>query len=197
MFLRWLILKNQNWAKAKEKRMALTRFEQAVIGSRYWQKKREKEVRMLTSNIDCRNFKILNVGCGRSNLTDKVIKARKIVNLDLEYSPNVDTVASAARLPFGDGEFDVILFLRVLHHIPDFTQALNEALRCVKPKGFILISEPYDLAVKVMDLSGLTRHPKKVIKRRNIEEFVEENKLVITKKVNQLFWFYYGYQIKV
>jgi ubiquinone/menaquinone biosynthesis C-methylase UbiE len=41
----------------------------------------------------------------------------EIVNIDVEKFPNLDLVASATELPFGDREFDAIVFLRVLHHI--------------------------------------------------------------------------------
>lgn len=177
--------------------MDLTRFERIVIESNYWGRQRKKEITVLTEGIDCGNCKILNIGCGRSNLTQSHIEAKEIINIDVESFSNLDLVASASRLPFGSDEFDVIFFLRVLHHIDNFLEAMNEALRCVKPGGLILISEPHELAVKMMDRSGLTSHPKKIIKKKNVKEFVKKHGLTITKEAHKIFWFYYGYQIKV
>lgn len=176
--------------------MSLTKFEQAVLKSNYWGGKRVKEIEILTKNIDCSTCKVLNIGSGRSSLTGRLLGAKSIINIDLEYSQYVDLTASATELPFADNEFDLIFFLRVLHHIDNFPKAMEEALRCLKPKGFILISEPYYAAVKILDISRLTSHPKKIIKKRDIEKFVKAHCLTITKKVNRLFWFYYGYQIK-
>ena len=176
--------------------MDLTRFERAVLKSSYWEEQRKKEITILTKGVSCSNCKILNVGCGESSLTEEYLIAKKIINIDVEPFINLDLRASALRLPFDDNEFDIIFFLRVLHHIDNFSEAMDEALRCIRPGGFILISEPYELAVRMMDTSGLTLHPKKIIKKKDIKEFVKKHGLIITKEVCRIFWFYYGYQIR-
>mgnify|MGYP002813628895 CR=1 FL=1 len=181
----------------RRKNMALTKFEQFIIRSAYWDRKRAKEIKILTNNVSCHERKILNIGSGGGVLTDKLLKAEMIINIDLENAQHVDSVACATELPFAENRFDVIIFLRVLHHIDDFTKAMEEALRCLKPKGSILISEPYYYAVKLLDMSRLTSHPKNIIRKGDIEKFVKEHGLTITKKFNRIFWFYYGYQIQL
>lgn len=179
--------------------MSLTTIERDIIESRYWVAHRRKEVSTLVSAIDLRNKRILNVGAGRTNLTHELLGQTSggIINIDVEKFPNLDLVASATELPFGDNEFDVIIFLRVLHHIHDFRIALKEALRCTKPGGFILLSEPYDFMVKLMRMAGLDSHPPNTITRRDIEQFVHEHRLSIRKKWARIFWYYFGYQIQV
>jgi ubiquinone/menaquinone biosynthesis C-methylase UbiE len=51
--------------------------------------------------------------------------------------------ADAARLPFADGAFDLVVARGVLHHLPDVTGALREWRRTLRPGGaVVLVSEP-------------------------------------------------------
>ncbi len=47
--------------------------------------------------------------------------------------------AFAQNLPFEDDEFDVALFIRVIHHIEKPEEALKEIKRVLKPGGFLII----------------------------------------------------------
>jgi SAM-dependent methyltransferase len=52
-------------------------------------------------------------------------------------------VADAERIPYGDGEFDLVVGHAVLHHIPDVELALREVLRVLEPGGrFVFAGEP-------------------------------------------------------
>ncbi|MBI2639147.1 class I SAM-dependent methyltransferase [Candidatus Peregrinibacteria bacterium] len=179
--------------------MPLKALERTVIESRYWATQRKKEVGALVSGLDLRDKRILNVGAGRTNLTDELLgqPAGEIVNVDIEHFPNLDLLASATDLPFGNDEFDVVVFLRVLHHINDFRRALEEALRCTKPGGLILLSEPYRFMVKLTNLCGLASHPPNTITQRDIEQFVHTHRLEIRRKWARIFLYYFGYQIQV
>jgi SAM-dependent methyltransferase len=48
-------------------------------------------------------------------------------------------------LSFADGSFDLICTYDVLEHVPDYREGLKELIRCLKPKGRILITVPFDL----------------------------------------------------
>ena len=50
-------------------------------------------------------------------------------------------VADATELPFGDGEFDVVIFESVLTAIEDKTSAMKEASRVVKAGGIVAANE--------------------------------------------------------
>lgn len=45
-------------------------------------------------------------------------------------------------LPFDDMKFDLIMASKVLHHIPNITYVCQELVRCLKPGGILLLTEP-------------------------------------------------------
>lgn len=49
--------------------------------------------------------------------------------------------AEATCLPFGDEQFDVIVFNASFHYAEDYEATLGEALRCLKPAGKVIISD--------------------------------------------------------
>ncbi|MGQ0614147.1 MAG: class I SAM-dependent methyltransferase [Planctomycetaceae bacterium] len=53
-----------------------------------------------------------------------------------------------ARLPFGDAEFDWVLFVEGIEHIPDRHRALMEVRRVLKRQGTLLLTTPNLLSVR-------------------------------------------------
>lgn len=95
---------------------------------------------------------ILEVGAGDGAFLKTVAgEAGRLCGLD----PSADAVAklkgdgfeavqgSAERLPYQDGEFDVVVFSFTPHHIADWAAALNEALR-VSRNGIEILDVWYD-----------------------------------------------------
>lgn len=53
-------------------------------------------------------------------------------------------VADFSQLPFEANSFDVVIYNGALHYAPDIAQAIAEGIRCLKPKGeLILIDTPF------------------------------------------------------
>jgi SAM-dependent methyltransferase len=121
-------------------------------------------------------------------------KVNKIIQIDRVNLPWIDKVADATNLPFETESFDIVLFLRVLHHIEDFNKALEEAYRVTKEWWTILLSEPHHKFVYLQDFIWLWKHPKKVVSRNDIIEFWKKNNLKVNE-LGRLFFFYYGFQL--
>jgi ubiquinone/menaquinone biosynthesis C-methylase UbiE len=68
------------------------------------------------------------------------VAQRNARNLGFEVQGRV---ADAESIPYGDGEFDLVVGHAVLHHIPDVELALREVMRVLKPGGrFVFAGEP-------------------------------------------------------
>ncbi len=115
----------------------------AVAGDQGWPYGRSLEIGAGTG------FFTLNLKLGgvidEAHVTDlspgMVEAARKnAANLGFEIEGRV---ADAEKLPYDDGEFDLVVGHAVIHHIPDVELAFREMLRVLKPGGrFVICGEP-------------------------------------------------------
>jgi SAM-dependent methyltransferase len=95
---------------------------------------------------------ILEVGGGQGGLTALLYPRSQVTNIDLnpEYAQAPCNqqkqvhflCGDATELPFENNSFDAVTMFDVLEHIPDHQKAVSEALRVLRPDGFILISTP-------------------------------------------------------
>jgi SAM-dependent methyltransferase len=101
---------------------------------------------------DCPLQDILEVGGGRSGLTALLYPKAKITNIDLNLAYaqapcNQDgrinfMPTDATHLPFADCSFDAVTMFDLLEHVPDHKSAAAEAVRVLRPGGFLLVSSP-------------------------------------------------------
>ncbi|GAA0506875.1 class I SAM-dependent methyltransferase [Deinococcus depolymerans] len=80
---------------------------------------------------------VLDVGTGDGRLLRELAQrghAGRVVGVDPTPGPGVQPASSEA-LPFPGASFDVVLFARVLAHLPDPARALAEARRVLRPGG--------------------------------------------------------------
>jgi GT2 family glycosyltransferase/SAM-dependent methyltransferase len=95
---------------------------------------------------------VLEIGGGQSGLTRQLYPHTAVVNIDLDpsyasratnrHSDVTFITGDATHLPFSDGFFDVVTMFDVLEHIPDETLAAREAMRVLRPGGWLLFSSP-------------------------------------------------------
>ncbi len=96
--------------------------------------------------------RVLEVGCGQGHLT-KALAERGVDIVGIDANPQAEVVAAtdkvrymrAENLEFDDDEFDLILSVHAIEHIPPLQQALAEMARVLKPGGqavFIYPAEP-------------------------------------------------------
>lgn len=113
---------------------------------------REKMRAIYKISPDANMSSILEVGGGQGGLTALLYPNAQIINLDLDpqfaHAPcnqkqNVKFICGdATKLPFADELFDAVTMFDVLEHIPDDAAAIAEAIRVLKPNGYLLISTP-------------------------------------------------------
>jgi len=112
---------------------------------------------------------VLDMGCGRGTsvrLIRKTFQPARLVAFDIDarvieqarrrlaplLGETVELrVADAARLPFGDGEFDAAFELGILHHVADWRAALRETTRVLKPGG-VFLGHPKDAGFTANEL---------------------------------------------
>jgi SAM-dependent methyltransferase len=95
--------------------------------------------------------RILEIGGGQSGLASYLYPQADIITLDIDPAlasrqpPGTRScfvVGDACHLPFASATFDIVTLFDVLEHIPDDARAATEALRVLRPGGFVLASAP-------------------------------------------------------
>ena len=175
--------------------MDLTRFERRIIETPYWATQRSKELQFLSQWVHGR---VLNVWAGRAPLYTRHFSERvtEVVNIDREELFNGNVQGDATALPFPDEDFDAVTFLRVLHHIPDFSKALSEAYRVLRRGWQLLLSEPPKHFSKLWKITWLcSSHPDISVGFDDIRRFAREHNMTV-RDFKRIFWFYYWFCLR-
>jgi 2-polyprenyl-3-methyl-5-hydroxy-6-metoxy-1,4-benzoquinol methylase len=115
----------------------------------YWHEERFRLIRGFLPKIKSR---VLDIGCHGGTLTAvmaEVLPKAKFWGVDADRAaityaqkkrPGIDfQVASAEKLPFEDGYFDMITCFDLIEHVAEPRVVLGEARRCLKKNGWLLI----------------------------------------------------------
>lgn len=116
-----------------------------------WRAGQERRFAMIRQHATLEGARVLDVGCGLGlyvrrfrDYTDEVygvdVDPERVFEASLTL-PNISE-ASAERLPYPDGMFDVVLSHEVLEHVPDDRAAVREALRVLKRGGRLVVFVP-------------------------------------------------------
>lgn len=66
-----------------------------------------------------------------------------VITSEIMETSGVDLIADACDLPFRVGALEAIVMTDVFHHIPDVKRFFDEASRCIRPGGKIVMIEPW------------------------------------------------------
>lgn len=115
-------LTNPNWLILRQRREIFKRWLKA-----FWVK----------------NPDVLDIG-GRIQPYRSLIvpEPKRYVAVDLRITPLVNIAANAERLPFADGQFDLVLCTQMLEYVPIPGNVLSEAYRVLRPGGILMLSVP-------------------------------------------------------
>lgn len=104
-----------------------------------------------------KDSKVLDIGIGTGILLKELqkfgckcygidISEKNVENLKAKL-PNVELrVGEVARIPYQDNTFDVIFMIELIEHLllEDIIVGLREAGRTLKPRGYLIITTPYE-----------------------------------------------------
>ena len=154
---------------------------------------------------------ILDVGCGRGFLLQKLSKlakpgskffgldiSEKLCEISRQNNPGAQIVkGDAEAMPFQDSQFDFVFMTEALEHMLDYNKALSEIRRVLKPGGIFIVTVPnrdwlrYDFYDKIRNkkLQPIDDH---YFRFAEIKSWLENNSLAIKKMRGLDNLFYYG-----
>ncbi len=117
---------------------------------------------------DIAGKRVLDLGCGDGRFCRMLAeRGASCVGIDVtpemvstahERNPGDFALSDAARLPFQDGTFDVVVSYITLVDIPDYRGAIGECARVLKPGGSIVAANLGFTSANAFPNSGWLRH---------------------------------------
>lgn len=105
----------------------------------------QDSVEMLAELMPLRDARVLDVGACPAEFA-RAFRAAGAHYVPVDRDPGVESVraggvvADAGRLPFGDGEWDLVFSSNLWEHVPDPEAVADELLRVVRPGGLLFLS---------------------------------------------------------
>jgi len=119
----------------------------------YWWfiSRRELALTLLDQHLSNSNSALLDVGCGTGAVLTELEKRGQAVGIDLSHDAltfskerglNHLVYANAEQLPFLCNQFEAVVSLDTIEHVPDHQSAAAEIFRVLKPGGIFVMNVP-------------------------------------------------------
>jgi ubiquinone/menaquinone biosynthesis C-methylase UbiE len=158
--------------------MKLNRAEWLIVNNPLRLLEQQLEIRWMSGKVNLKpDAVVLEVGCGRgagAALLLRKFRPAAIHSMDLDFKMiklaqnYLDAgqrkkiflyVGDSARLPHQESSLDAVFDFGVLHHIPDWRQALAEIARVLKIGGVFVLEELYPQAYQNTVTKRILLHP--------------------------------------
>ena len=110
----------------------------------------DARVPLVAEVVAARPRRVLEVGCGWGELAEWIARETGAEVVATDLSPRMvelarergveALVADVQALPFGDGEFDLVVAAWMLYHVPDLALGLDEIARVLEPGGTLAVT---------------------------------------------------------
>jgi ubiquinone/menaquinone biosynthesis C-methylase UbiE len=131
----------------------------------------------------------IEVGCGNGAVSKYIAKKYRLNVTGTDVDPKMVQLAQenideelnirffetdATNLPFQDNDFSIVLSFGVMHHIPNWLDALKEIKRVLKPKGYLIY---FDMLFpkRLAKIGKLFKHKYGITTIDELDSFIEEN----------------------
>lgn len=118
----------------------------------------DNELDLLAEHVPLTGARVVELGCGAAALARALVRrfaGSHVTALEVDARQHARNLAApdahidfraagAQAIPLPDGQFDLALMLKSLHHVPRplMAQALSEAARVLRAGGHLYVSEP-------------------------------------------------------
>lgn len=128
-----------------------------------WSESKREFLNILQQHLR-KDIRVLNVGCGTDNFSQKISHECFYVCSDLvlqslceikKDSGTLSVCGNVLRLPFKDESFDIVFCIDLIHHFAteNISVPLKEMFRVTKPDGYMFIEEPNKFALLRLPIS--------------------------------------------
>lgn len=99
---------------------------------------------LLVRRTPCPVILLVGAGEGGAGLAELFKEPQfECIHTDIYVGPNIDAVADAHDLPLPDASVDAVILQAVLEHVADPCRCAGEAVRVLKPGGFLYSEIPF------------------------------------------------------